>query len=164
MSQPFLIDRVIQDLNIDPKTTKSATNNTLSGYPLLNKDENGPDRKASWKYRGIIGMLGYLQGTTRPDIAMATHQCAIFNNNPLLSHEQAVKRICRYLLDTRDKGMVYIPDITRGLECYVDSDFAGEWKDGNHNSPESVLSRTGLSSFMLDAQLLGEASCKHKLP
>ena len=60
-----------------------------------------PARKASWKYRGIIGMLGYLQGTTRPDIAMATHQCARFNNDSHLSHEQAVKRIGRYLLDTR---------------------------------------------------------------
>ena len=130
-------------MNFDPKTTKSATNNTLARYPLLNKDENGPTRKASWKYRGIIGMLGYLQGTTRPDIEMETHQCARFNNDPHLSHERSVKRIGRYILDTRDKGMIYRPDITRGLECYVDADLAGVWKDGNHDSPESVLSRTG---------------------
>ena len=39
--------------------------------------------------------------------------------------------------------MIYRPDITRGLECYVDADFAGGWKDGNDNSPESVLSCTG---------------------
>ena len=39
--------------------------------------------------------------------------------------------------------MTYRPDITRGLECYIDAYFAGGWKDGNHNSPESVLSRTG---------------------
>ena len=36
-SQPFLIDRFIQALNFDPKTKKSATSNTPSGYPLLNK-------------------------------------------------------------------------------------------------------------------------------
>ena len=143
LSQPFLIDRVIQALNFDPKTIKSATNNTPAGYPLQNKDENGPARKAFWKYRGIIGMLGYLQGTTRPDIAMSTHQCARVNNDPHLSHELAVKRIGRYLLDTREKGMIYRPDITRGLECYVDADFSGGWKDGNNDSPESVLSRTG---------------------
>ena len=39
--------------------------------------------------------------------------------------------------------MIYRPDITRGLECYVDADFAGGCKDGNHDIPESVLSRTG---------------------
>ena len=59
LSQPFLIDKIVQALNIVPKTTKSATNNTPAGYPLLNKDENGPARKASWKYQGIIGMIGY---------------------------------------------------------------------------------------------------------
>ena len=110
LSQPFLIDRVIKALGFYPKTTKGATNNTPAGYPLLNKDENGPARKASWKYRGIIGMLGYLQVTTRPDTPMATHQCARFNNDTRLSHEQAVKHIGRYLPDTRDKGVIYIPD------------------------------------------------------
>ena len=127
LSQPFLIDIVIQALNFDPKTTKIATNNTPDGYPLLKKYENAPARKASWKYRGIIGMLGYLQGTTRPDIAMATHQCARLNNDPHLSHEREVKHIGRYLLDTKDKGMNYRPDITKVLECYVDADFVGGW-------------------------------------
>ena len=68
-------------LGFDPNNTKGATNNNTSVYPLLNKYENGPARKASCKYRGIIVMLGSLQGTTRPDIAMETHQCAIFNND-----------------------------------------------------------------------------------
>ena len=31
LSQPFLIDRIIQALNSDPKTTNSATNNTPAG-------------------------------------------------------------------------------------------------------------------------------------
>ena len=38
--------------------------------------------------------------------------------------------------------MIYRPDTSRVLECYVDADFAGGWKYGDHNSPESVLSRT----------------------
>ena len=62
LSQPFLIDIVIQALNFDTKTTKSATNTTPAGYPLLNKDENGPARKAFWKYLGIIGMLVIFKG------------------------------------------------------------------------------------------------------
>ena len=143
MSQTILIDKIIQALGFDPKTTKGAINNTPGVYPLLNKDENGPARKASWKYRGIIGMPGYLQGTTRPDIEMATHQHARFNNDPHISHERSVKRIGRYILDTRYKVMIYRPDTLRGLKCYVDADFAGGWKDGDHRSPESVLSRTG---------------------
>ena len=129
-------------MGFDPKTTKVATNDTPAGYPLLNKDENFSARKASWKYRGIIDMLGYLHVTTRPYIAMAKHQCARFNNDPHLSHERAVKRIGIYLLYTRDKGMIYRPDTSRGLECYVDAGFSGGSKDGDNESPESVLSHT----------------------
>ena len=63
-SQPFLIERIIQALNFDPKRTKVSQSNTPAGYPLLNKYENGPSRKVTQNYCGIIGMLGYLQGTT----------------------------------------------------------------------------------------------------
>lgn len=143
LSQPFLIDRIIKALNFDPAVTKGSRGNTPVAYPLLSKDEDGLGRKAAWSYRSVIGMLGYLQGTTRPDISMAVHQCARFNSNPKLSHERAVKRIVRYLLDSRDKGLVFRPDLSRGLECFVDADFAGGWKDGDHSFPEAVLSRTG---------------------
>ena len=74
LSQPFFIDIIIQALGFDPKTKKVATNNTPSGYPILKKDKNCPTRKTSWKYRGIIGMLGYFQVITRTDIAMSTYQ------------------------------------------------------------------------------------------
>ena len=57
-------------------------------------------------------------------------------------HEQAVKRIVRCLLDSRTKGLVFRPDLSRGLECFVAADFAGGWNYGNHSSPKAVLSRT----------------------
>ena len=74
---------------------------------------------------------------------MATHQCARFSANPKLCHEKAVKRICRYLLGTLNKGIIFRPDSTKGLECHVDADFAGGWSSGDTTNPESVLSRTG---------------------
>ena len=54
-----------------------------------------------------------------------------------------MKRIVKYLLDTKDKGIIFKLDLSRGLECFVDSDFAGGWKDSDKGSTESVLSRTG---------------------
>ena len=47
LSQPFLIDQMIQALGFDPNTKTFATNNILAGYSFLNKDENSPDRKSS---------------------------------------------------------------------------------------------------------------------
>ena len=74
---------------------------------------------------------------------MSVHQCARFNENPMLCHEKAVKYIARYLLSSQDKGIHYKPDMTRGLECYVDADFAGGWSSGDHTNPECVLSIMG---------------------
>ena len=141
MTQPFLIERIVEAVNIDVRMTNSRP--TPAAGPLLSRDEEGPVRKRSWNYRTLTGMLGYLQYTTRPDIAMATHQCARFNNNPKLSHERAILRICKYLLGTMDKGMIFKPDVSRGLECHVDADFAGGWVGGDHSHPEQVLSRAG---------------------
>ena len=74
---------------------------------------------------------------------MSTHQCACFNSCPKLCHEQAVKMICKYLLDTNNKGIIFQPDPTKGLEFHVDAGFAGGWAIGEHSNPEDVLSCTG---------------------
>jgi hypothetical protein len=39
------------------------------------------------------------------------------------SHGEAVKRIGRYLLGTRDKGFIIRPDMKKSFECYVDADY-----------------------------------------
>ena len=52
-------------------------------------------------------MLTYLQRKTRPDIAMAVHQCARFSVSLMLSHERAVKRMGRYLLGIRNRGISF---------------------------------------------------------
>ena len=88
-------------------------------------------------------MLTYLQGTSRPGISMATHQASRFCIAPKLSHEKAVYRIGRYLKATKDKGMIFTPGGDKGLECYVDADFAGGWDKADSGNPETVLSRSG---------------------
>ena len=143
LAQPFLIERIINLLGVNANESNWNTRPTPAVKPLLHKDTNGIPRNNSWNYRTAIGMLTYLQGTSRPDISMAVHQCARFSMKPMLSHERAVKRIGRYLLGTREKGIVYNPDMSKGLECYVDADFAGGWSKEDVDNPDNVLSRTG---------------------
>jgi hypothetical protein len=95
-------------------------------------------------------MLTYLQGNTRPEISMAVHQTARFCNNPMLSHEQAIKRIGRYLLQSSNRGIIYKPDPTKGLECYVDADFAGGWTQADADDADNVMSRTAFVIFYAD--------------
>ena len=145
LSQPFLIDRIVtllglKDNEFDAQTNTRAT--PIKGL-VLNKDLNGKPKKYSWKYRTAVGMLSYLQGNTRPEISMAVHQTARFCNNPMLSHEKAVMRLGRYLLHTKDRGIIFEPDKSKGLECYVDADFAGGWSAADSDDADNVMSRTG---------------------
>lgn len=141
MSQPHLIERILRAVNIDLKMANNRS--TPVAGPLLSRDEEGPDRKHEWNYQTLTAMRRYLQLTSRPCISMATHQCTRFNYNPKLCHERAVMRICKYSLGTMDKGIVFCPNRSRGLECHVDADFTGGWHSGDSNDPEAILSRTG---------------------
>jgi hypothetical protein len=110
---------------------------------ILHRDEDGQERKTEFHYRSIIGQLNYLAATTRPEITFAVHQCARFCDNPKMSHEKAVKRIIRYLKRTKDEGLIMQVDKTKGIECFVDADFAGGFQKGNAKNPRDCLSRTG---------------------
>ena len=61
----------------------------------------------------------------------------------MLSHEKSIMRIGRYLLDTRKRGIIYKPDKSKGLECYVDADFAGGWSQVDADNADNILSQTG---------------------
>ena len=141
MSQPGLIDSILNDVGLKHD---SKTKNTPATYPLLHKHENGAEREDNWDYRSIIGKLSYLCRNTRPDLEFAVHQCARFQSNPKRAHEEAIKRICRYLLGTKTKGIIMHPNNNlKQLNCYVDADFAGTYTAEISNDPTICRSRTG---------------------
>jgi transposase InsO family protein len=139
MTQTGLIESIIQDLNLE---TSSNTKTTPSDS-ILHSDSNGEPRQESWHYRSVIGKLNYLAQNSRPDISYAVHQCARFCTRPTALHELAVKRIARYLLLTKDKGLILQPSKNITLDMYVDADFAGMWHQEHSALRENVLSRTG---------------------
>eukprot|EP00957_Ditylum_brightwellii_P077024 5853622-Ditylum_brightwellii.AAC.1 len=74
---------------------------------------------------------------------MAVHQCARFTNKPMLSHERAIRMLVKYLAGSADRGVVYTPNPEKGIECYVNADFAGGWSKADADNPDNLLSRTG---------------------
>ena len=92
----------------------------------IHKDLMGEPWCESWKYRSIVGMMLYLAGSTRPDIAYDVHQCARFSHNPKKKHEVGVKHIARYHKGTSAKGIIMSPDLgNMRIDLYADADFVG---------------------------------------
>jgi hypothetical protein len=149
-SQPHLIDQILHDLNLTKdhnETTRYKTKSVDIPAPstvILERNVDGEPHKEKWSYRSIIGKLNYLEKSTRPDLAYSVHNAARFSADPKTNHSTAVKRIGRYLLGTRDKGIIMTPDPQRSLEVYADADFCGLY---NHETaiydPATAKSRTG---------------------
>jgi hypothetical protein len=139
MTQTGLIEAIISDvgLSIDSNTK------TTPADSILYSDVDGTPRQESWNYRSITGKLNFLAQNTRPDISFAVHQRARLCTAPTALHELAVKRIVRYLIATKDKGLLLHPTKTFTLDMYVDADFAGMWHQEHSALRENVLSRTG---------------------
>jgi hypothetical protein len=101
----------------------------------------------TFSYPSVLGMIGYLQANSRPDIAFAVSQCARFVHKMKLSHEEALERIGQYLKGTMDQGLILRPQKFDGGEfstdVYVDADFARGWGYEDASDPACVRSRTG---------------------
>jgi hypothetical protein len=126
LSQPKLIDQVISDLHLEQEnaTTKATP---MASSRLLSRHEDSRPFDNHFNYRSVIGKLHYLVAGSRSEMAYAVHQCARFAHEPKMEHAKAVKWIGRYLKGTRNEGTILQPEPNKGLEVYVDADFAGNW-------------------------------------
>ena len=142
MTQPHLIEQIIQDVNL-PRNQRDRTTPAASSR-ILQRDIDGEDFDKSFDYRSVVGKLNYLEKGTRPDIAYAVHQIARFSANPKKSHGDAVIHLVKYLRATKDKGIILDPKREKSFEVYADADFSGNWfnRTAEHDVSTSK-SRTG---------------------
>ena len=101
------------------------------------------DFDESFNYRSVIGKTGYLKNGTRMDLAYINHQCARFVVGTKIEHVSAVRRMGRYIKQTLGKGIIFLPDTSRGLECHVNADFSGNWDLIDTQCKDTARSRHG---------------------
>ena len=81
LSLPHLIDQLVTNVDI-PKKVPSTVVPALSTQILHQGLLYPPHDENMFRYRSIIGILNYLEKTSRPDIPYAVHQLARFSSNP----------------------------------------------------------------------------------
>jgi len=124
-----------------PEPTPLAPNQHLNSDDCC--DQYDPEmRQRIQTYQSLISALLWLSTATRPNIAYATNQLALYLTNPGHSHFVAAKRVLRYLKGTQELGLRYSRSEFNGnvLTAYCDSDFAGD--------PDDRRSVTGYIMFL----------------
>lgn len=87
MTQSGLAKRIVEALGLC--SANSTAISTPAEASPLPKDANGAPCSGNFNYAAVVGMMLYLSGHTRPDIAFAVHQCARYIFNPTRWHEVA---------------------------------------------------------------------------
>ena len=111
MRQPAMIDKILNILGI---CDESKMHDTPANV-ILKKEEDGNGSKQECHYCSVIFQMNDLVGATRPDILFTLHQYAKYRIDTKQSHEEVVKRIGRYLKKTKDKGLVFTPNVSNRI-------------------------------------------------
>lgn len=76
-------------------------------------------------YQSILGMVNYTAQYTRPDIALAVNLLARANHAPRLGHYRLLKKVVKYLHQTKNYMLYYGPAQGQQLmlNAYVDANF-----------------------------------------
>lgn len=107
----------------------------------------GRSAMAGKPFRLAVGSLHYLALMTRPDIMEATRSVSRFCSNPGPAHWEAVKQICKYL--------VQHPSLT--LRCTAEPSMPVDtllaWSDASWGS--DIDDRTSVTGYMITCLLVG---------
>jgi hypothetical protein len=150
LTQTGLIDKVISYTGMDQASVQHtpAACDPLGSYKVAKPFDK------TWSYQLAVGMLLYVCSNTQPDLQFAVHQVCWFAHSPKKLHGQAVKEIIRYLVKTRDHRLEFVRNMGEGLDCHVDTYFAGLWGCEDHQDPVSVRSRTGFTLTLFRCPIL----------
>jgi hypothetical protein len=97
------------------------------------------------QYRHLVGSLRYL-AHTRPDLTFSVGYVSRFMQRPTTEHQQAVKRIIRYVVGTLDHGLYY-------LRCPREAHLVG-YNDSNHVGDIDTSKSTSGILFFFDKCLV----------
>ena len=170
ISQPSYIDSIAKRFNIQAgRTITTPMDASIDLKASINS--NNSNQHIDISYASLIGSINYCAVSTRPDIAYATNKCAQSTSCPTADHWEAARRIIRYLIQTRERGITYRKE-GHGAEGYAhkligftDSDYAGDTSDRKSTSgwvftfngaPLSWASKkqTGVSRSSMEAELI----------
>ncbi len=128
LSQDAYVDKILKDFNYEEcrsVSTPMKKGDVLEPAPAGYQAE----RKLLTWYQSLVGSALYLMTQTRADLAYTMGVLTRFCHNPTEAHKLAGIRLLRYLKGTRDAYIEYrfdAEDVDLGLQCFTDSDWAGD--------------------------------------
>jgi hypothetical protein len=125
LSQSGFASHLVEDndihlCNITPDATPYCSGLPIDACPESDEDEMHPtfaERKR--KYQSILGSIGWLAQSTRPDLAPSHSFLSAYCNKPSQSHLNAALYVLYYIHSTIDYGFTFSSEETAPLHTYM---------------------------------------------
>ena len=134
-------------------------------YVILLAHKDQPRCTLNFDYQSVTGKLNYQSQMSRPDIMYATHQIAKYSSDPRMPHGKAIIYLIRYLMRSRNVGIRFSPNPSKGFECFCKpiSLVTGTRVEQHMTHAQPNQGVVG-SSSMLDVPSSGHPNCSCKWP
>jgi hypothetical protein len=129
LSVPFKVDNLAKELGMEKANTAQVP--MLRGA-IKQIEDCTKTADSKFPYAKAIGTLLWIANVARPDITFTVNRLSRHLMSPNEAAVNAVKHLVRYLLGTKDLGIVYQRQVGSGfpeITAYSDSDWAGDHKD-----------------------------------
>ena len=130
IGQPHLLKKLEKDFGEEVKKMRiyKTPGTPMVGIKRPNTEEELLDPVMQRRLRSGIGCLLYLVKHSRPDIANSVRELSKCMDKGNRAVYKEMKRVIKFVLDTKDYGLKICPEMTRDykLEVFVDADWAGD--------------------------------------
>ena len=133
IGQPHMVKKIIKTFEEEIENLPSYKTPGTPSFGIVSpKDgEMTLEDDLQSRYRTGVGMLSFLIKHSRPDIANAVRELTKVLGKCTPAAYKEMLRICKFVRDTRNKGLKIEPEVLARwiLEVYSDSDWAGSKDD-----------------------------------
>lgn len=143
LSQQNYLERILTKSNMSKSHSVATPMVTNTRLHASTNDKHRSFSQKAINYAQAIGLLNYLDVSTRPDIAFAVSQLSQNLKRPNKSHWNAVLHLLRYLSGTRGVRLTLSGADVGTVDIFTDSDF-GNCPDTRHSYSGYVV-RLGAS-------------------
>ena len=135
--------------------------------PSTDADDSPAQIRRKEAYQSLIGSIGWLAHTTRPDLSAVHSFLASYSNKPAVGHMKAALYALHYIHSTHDYGISFTSDAVAPMHCYIHfppSTDVEAYTDALPPTPETLSTLTSYSDACWGSQIGGAISDGTLLP
>jgi hypothetical protein len=134
--------------NVTPDATPYRSGLPIDACPESDEDETSQtfiDRKK--KYQSIVGSIGWLAQSTRPDLTPSHSFLSAYNNKPSRSHLNAALYVLHYIHSTIDYGISFTSSEKAPLHTYMTFPHSSDTEAYNDAIPPNSTQHHRLTTY-----------------